>query len=65
MKEKDPKTDLSKILNFNRPFDLRAHSNISVPGKIKKGELDQKTIPHHQMAKYDHSLEMNRWKGEQ
>lgn len=26
-------------------------------------ELSEKTVPHPLMAKYDHSLEMNRWKG--
>ena len=47
---------------FGRSADLRA-AGLSVPTQLKDGDIDQKSVSHSNMSKYDHSLEMNRWKG--
>lgn len=43
---------------LNRPQDFVHYMDI--PTKLKEGELNQKTVSHEQLSKYDHSLETNR-----
>lgn len=46
------------VLEMNKSQEIK--SKMEIPTKIKKGELDQKTVPHPKMAAYDHSLELDR-----
>lgn len=38
-------------------------SAMNIPSKLKEGQLNNKTVPHLQMANYDHSLETKRLDG--
>lgn len=53
---------LAKDLNKKAIEQISRNQNISsamnIPSQLKEGQLNQKTIPHPQMANYDHSLEL-------
>tara|TARA_Y100000310_G_scaffold342161_1_gene444044 strand:+ start:6777 stop:7124 length:348 start_codon:yes stop_codon:yes gene_type:complete len=36
---------------------------LNVPSQLDSESLNETPVSHPQMAKYDHSLDMNRWKG--
>ena len=59
-KVEDIKNDRVKEAHdiLSRPQELMHY--MEIPTQLKAGELDQKTIPHKQLANYDHSLEMDR-----